>query len=64
MRSPCVPPPKHMTLKNANAHLGQNMNDVLSCGSGVSQPAHMLRSLAEHTVITISDSREAHTLHL
>lgn len=49
MQSPCVPPPKHMTLKNANAHLGQIMNDVLRYGSGVSQPAQTLKSLAELT---------------
>lgn len=41
MWPPCVPPPKHMILKNANAHLGQIINDVLSCGCGVSQPAQV-----------------------
>jgi len=38
-----------MTLKYANAHLGQIMNDVLRYGRGVSQPAQMLKSLAELT---------------
>lgn len=42
----CVP---YMTLKNAITHLGHIMKDALRCGSSVSQPAHMLRSLAELT---------------